>query len=110
MQLYDCAFIHAIVWQKDLNTKKIKNPGPWILEKRYNKCASTSSAPKKGTSTLDYEVLGEENFHLIRNITVDLKFTDTKVPVKKCKFDETFLQLGKEFKQKYLTNKNETTS
>jgi len=55
-----------------------------------------------GLNTLDYEILEEENLGLIRNITVDLKFSTTKQPGKLCKYDKLFEILGKLFQEKIL--------
>ena len=55
-----------------------------------------------GLNTLDYEILEEENLGLIRNITVDLKFSTTKQPEKLCKYDKLFEVLGKLFEEKIL--------
>ena len=52
-----------------------------------------------GLNTLDYEVLSEENLGLIRNVTVDLKFSTTKQPEKLCKYDKLFEILGKLFEE-----------
>ena len=55
-----------------------------------------------GLNTLDYEILKEENLNLIRNITVDLKFTNTKQPGVMCPYDYVFEKLGRRFEEKVL--------
>ena len=55
-----------------------------------------------GLNTLDYEVLSDENLGLIRNVTVDLKFSTTKQPEKLCKYDKLFEILAKVFEEKIL--------
>ena len=66
---------------------------------KHIKCSAKRS-PYDGLNTVDFEILEEQNYHLIRNITVDLKFTTTRQPEKMCPTDKVFQDLGREFAEK----------
>ena len=70
------------------------------------KC-SAKRYKSEGLNTLDYKILSEENLHLIRNITVDLRFTTQHTIDPKCPYNYVFEELGKRFVEKVLSDQNE---
>ena len=69
----------------------------------------TKRSPYDGLNTVDFEILEEQNYHLIRNITVDLKFTNTRQPEKMCPTDKVFQDLGREFAEKIKAEESNKT-
>ena len=75
---------------------------------KHIKCSAKRSR-YDGLNTVDFDILEEQNYYLIRNITVDLKFTTTRQPEKMCPTDKVFQDLGREFAEKIIAEKNKTT-
>ena len=70
----------------------------------------TIRSPYDGLNTVDFEILEEQNYHLIRNITVDLKFTNTRQPEKLCPTDKVFQDLGRAFAEKIKAEEHNKTT
>ena len=79
---------------------------PVEQHREFYKC-SAERFESDGLTTLDYMILEEHNLGLIRNISVDVKFTTTRLPRKLCKYDSFFQDLAKIFDQKVLNGNEE---
>ena len=99
------AHFHHLLHEHERTSKRILTENQ---HREHLRC-SAERFESDGLTTLDYLILEENNLGLIRNISVDVKFTNTRQPKKLCEYDFFFQKLGKLFDQKVLNSNEEDT-
>ena len=99
------AHFHHLLHEHERTSKRILTQNQ---HREHFRC-SAERFLSDGLTTLDYLILEEDDLGLIRNISVDVKFTNTRQPRKLCEYDSFFEKLGKLFDQKVLNGNEKDT-